>query len=221
MYAMQYAITLPADYDLPHLRERVGAAMHTLDDLPGLGLKAYLFRERGVAGSPVNEYACFYLWNDTGAMADFLFTGSGRFQNIIRAFGRPAVDHWTGIAALPGPAHGTAPRVATRQIRTLGPCPGPVLAPGSAPGPGTAPGFDEDGLALAFLVQREVAELRALAGRAGVHTAALALDPRGWRLVRFVLWQDGVPAEAAGGDRYDVLHVSAPGVAELPDGLGR
>ncbi|WP_433888397.1 DUF4865 family protein [Streptomyces sp. CA-111067] len=209
MYAMQYAMTLPADYDLPHLRERVGAAMHTLDDLPGLGLKAYLFRERGVAGSPVNEYACFYLWDDTRAMADFLFTGSGRFQNIIRAFGRPAVDHWTGIAALPGPARGTAPRMATRQIRTLG------------PGPGPGPGFDDDGLALASLVQRELAELRALAGRAGVHTAALALDPRGWRLVRFVLWQDGVPAEEAGGDRYDMLHVSAPGVAELPDGLGR
>ncbi|GGO10638.1 hypothetical protein GCM10010116_21330 [Microbispora rosea subsp. aerata] len=34
---------------------------HALDDRAGLGLKAYLIRERGVAGSPVNQYAPFYL----------------------------------------------------------------------------------------------------------------------------------------------------------------
>lgn len=61
MYAMQYDIALPAGYDMTIIRERVATRGHALDDRAGLGLKAYLIRERGVAGSPVNQYAPFYL----------------------------------------------------------------------------------------------------------------------------------------------------------------
>ncbi|WP_433190495.1 DUF4865 family protein [Actinoallomurus sp. CA-150999] len=200
MYAMQYAFPLPAGYDMPGLRDRIGLAMHSLDDRAGLGLKAYLFRERGAGGSPVDEYACFYLWNDTGSMADFLVTGSGRFQNIIRFFGRPAVDHWTGIATVAGPARGTAPKAASRRLTVVPP----------------APAADETGLDLATRIEHEVAELRALASRDGVHTAALGLDPRDWRLVRFVLWQDTVPADEDATERYEVVHISTPGLADLP-----
>lgn len=35
-------------------------------------LKAYLIRERGRDGSPVNQYAPFYLWADTDGMGRFL-----------------------------------------------------------------------------------------------------------------------------------------------------
>ncbi len=195
MYAMQYETTLPADYDMRHLRERVAAAMHSLDDRAGLRLKAYLFRDRGVGGSPVNQYACFYLWDDTGAMADFLFTGSGRFQNIIRAFGRPAVDHWTVVAVAAGPARATAPKAASRRL---------VVLPA---------GLDhgDTGLGLAERIEREIDDLNTLSRREGVHTAALAVDPRDWRLVRFVLWADGVPPGEDVTERYEVLHVSTPG----------
>ena len=68
MHAMQYEITLPADYDMTVVRDRVARVGHLLDAWDGLGFKAYLMRERGVDGSPVNQYAPFYLWNTTEGM---------------------------------------------------------------------------------------------------------------------------------------------------------
>ncbi|MCP3804611.1 DUF4865 family protein [Allokutzneria sp. A3M-2-11 16] len=185
MYAKQYEITLPADYDMTIIRRRVADNGHLLDDRAGLGLKAYLIRERGVDGSPVNQYAPFYLWNDTGAMAHFL-VGGGGFQNIVRDFGRPAALHWTGIACHAGPARADFPRVATR---TLTPFPADLEA-----------------------VQREIEEL---SRHENVHTAALAFDPHHWQLMRFVLWKDN---PEPGAERYEVLHLSAPGLKDLPDG---
>lgn len=61
MIAMQYAIALPADYDLGVIRQRVATRGAAMDAFPGLGLKAYGIRERGVRGARVNEYAPFYL----------------------------------------------------------------------------------------------------------------------------------------------------------------
>lgn len=71
MHAMQYEITLPADYDMGIVHERVAARGRLLDAFPGLGLKAYLVRERG-ADSPVNQYAPFYLWVTPEGMNSFL-----------------------------------------------------------------------------------------------------------------------------------------------------
>lgn len=62
MHAMQYEVTLPADYDTGIVRARVARVGHLLDDWAGLGVKAYLLRERGVHGSPVSQYAPLYLW---------------------------------------------------------------------------------------------------------------------------------------------------------------
>jgi hypothetical protein len=199
VYAKQYEITLPADYDMRIIRKRVADGGHVLDDRAGLGLKAYAVRERGVDGSPVNQYAPFYLWNDTGAMAHFL--AGGGFQNIIRDFGRPAVHHWTGVACHAGPARGASPAAASRLLT-------PVPAP---PDPGGT------GLAMARWLDGQVAELAELARRDGVHTAALAVDPHRWQLMRFVLWRDAAP-DTAGAERYRVLHLSAPGLDALPEG---
>lgn len=52
MHAMQYEITLPADYDMGIIHDRVATRGALLDTFPGLGLKAYCVRERGVDGSP-------------------------------------------------------------------------------------------------------------------------------------------------------------------------
>ncbi|MCX5398831.1 DUF4865 family protein [Streptomyces sp. NBC_00102] len=201
MYATQYEITLPADYDMGIIRKRVAVGGPTMDDRAGLGLKAFVIRERGLAGSPVNEYAPFYLWNDTGAMARFL-VGGGGFQNIVRDFGRPAAHHWAGIACHAGPARATAPRSASRRLT-------PIPAD---------PDQRRDGLGPAALIEREVEQLAVLARRGGVHTAALAFDPHSWQLVRFVLWSDAVAPDEEATERYEILHLSAPGLAGLPEG---
>ena len=117
MYAMQYALTLPADYDMGIIRDRVRRNGHALDDRAGLALKAYLIRQRGVDGSQVNQYAPFYLWNSAAAMTHFLIGGGG-FQNIVRDFGRPPVSQWTGIATVRGRAAGE-PLAASRRVTAL------------------------------------------------------------------------------------------------------
>ncbi|MDT0452218.1 DUF4865 family protein [Streptomyces hesseae] len=195
MYAMQYEITLPADYDMTVIRERVATRGHALDDRAGLGLKAYVIRERGVDGSPVNQYAPFYLWDGVGAMSEFL-VGGGGFQGIVADFGRPAVHHWTGIACQPGPARSAIPRAASR-----------LLTPMPA-------GADP-----ATVVADALGELDELAGRAGAHTTALAFDPRHWQLLRFTLWEHSVPpGEDERAERYEVLRLSDPHLPEIPEG---
>lgn len=201
MYAMQYEITLPADYDMEIIRTRVATGGKALDALPGLGLKAYAIRERGNLGSPVNEYAPIYLWNDTGAMARFL-VGGGGFQNIIRDFGRPVARHWTGLACHAGPSRTPTPRYASRRLTPIA----------------TDPDPDATGLGLATEIEQALDDLRQLARHEGVHTAALAIDPHHWQLARFVLWNEAAAAGDTQTDRYEVLHLSAPGIAGLPEG---
>jgi uncharacterized protein DUF4865 len=107
MYAAQYEITLPTDYDMGIIDKRVADFGHLFDDRKGLGLKAYLVGE--------HQYAPFYLWHDTGAMGHFLLGGGG-FQNIVRDFGRPVVRHWTGVAVVAGPARDSTPATASRLL---------------------------------------------------------------------------------------------------------
>ncbi|WP_369182576.1 DUF4865 family protein [Streptomyces sp. Y1] len=188
MHAMQYEITLPADYDMDVIRKRVADKGHLLDAHPGLGLKAYLIRERGRDGSPVNQYAPFYLWRTPEGMNGFLW-GPG-FRGLSADFGRPAVRHWLGA----GVAHGTragAPTGATLET---------VRLPESAD-PAEA-------------VERALAELPA---HPALHTAAVAVDPSRWELLRFALWHGPAPQDAP-GTRYQVLHLSSPELDRLPAG---
>ena len=199
MYASQYELTLPADCEMGIIRKRVADFGHMLDDRAGLGLKAYLIREVGMDGSPVNQYAPFYLWNDPGAMGHFL-VGGGGFQGIIRDFGRPAVHHWAGLATVAGASRSAAPMAASRRLTALPADPDPA------------------GTGLAARIDQEIGELDAFADREGVHTAALAFDPNRWQLLRFVLWDEAVPQHADATERYQVLHLSTPGLADLPRG---
>ncbi|MFF5973233.1 DUF4865 family protein [Streptomyces sp. NPDC012769] len=182
MHAMQYEIALPADYDMEIIRRRVATRGHLLDDFPGLGLKAYLIRERE-DGSPVNQYAPFYLWAAPAGMNAFLW-GPG-FQGIVSDFGRPVVRHWTALAYEEGPATSATPRAATRRRQPL--------PEGAAPGD-----------AVADAVARHARE----AAADGVVASALAVDPRHWELLSFTLW--AAPEPPDGDERFQVLHLSAP-----------
>lgn len=190
MHAMQYEITLPADYDMGIIRTRVATKGHLLDGFPGLGLKAYLIRERE-AGSPVNQYAPFYLWNSPEGMNAFLW-GAG-FQGLADDFGRPEVQHWTGLAYEEGPSSGALPRAAVRLRR---------------PVPADARPADAVGAALE--------ETLRIAVLPGVVATALAVDPRRWELVHFTLWERPEPGTA--GETYEVLHLSAPEAGRLRRG---
>ncbi|WP_327065874.1 DUF4865 family protein [Kitasatospora sp. NBC_01302] len=189
MHAMQYEITLPADYDMDIIRRRVAERGHLLDDFPDLAVKAYLVRERGRAESPVNQYAPFYLWRAVRGMNRFL-RGPG-FQGLSRDFGRPRVRSWLGLAVEDGPARAGEAIAATRLLEPLAPDADPAAE-----------------------IERARAALPT--GLAGVHTTALAVDPDRWELVTFTLWSE--PPGPGHGERYQVLHLSRPELSELPRG---
>jgi len=191
MHAMQYELTLPADYDTGVVRARVARIGHLLDDWEGLGFKTYLLRERGVNGSPVNQYAPFYLWNTVEGMNRFLWGGA--FQGLSDDFGRPAVRQWTGLAYEDGDAVGSPARVAVRRRQ---------LVP--------------EGVELADVMAEAAGEVGRLAGEDGAVLAAAAVDSSRWELVHFSLWEHTEPK--AEGDVFEVLHMSAPGRGALPRG---
>ena len=191
MYAMQYEINLPTDYDMGIIRRRVETLGDRTDDFGGLGIKAYLVQDQA-NGAIVNQYAPFYLWNDSAGMSRFLW-GGGFFSGICKSFGRPAVSHWTGVAARPGPAVDQPALAATKHVQLLPPEVDPA-----------------DPVAAA------VESLATTAGLDGVHNSAIAVDPSRWELVHFTLWS-GEPGIVP-GTRYQVLHLSTPGIKSL---LGR
>ncbi|MEV6755174.1 DUF4865 family protein [Streptomyces sp. NPDC051214] len=199
MHAMQYEITLPADYDMTVIRNRVASKGHLLDNYPGLGTKAYLIRERGVDGSPVNQYAPFYLWNTPAGMNSFLW-GPG-FQGIVDDFGRPEVQHWTGLAFVEGVASnaGSSAKAAIRR-RTRIPA----------------------GTHVGDLAVELVRETGRLARQDGAVYAAAAIDPRTWEAVHFSVWDHASPEGKrhgqGQGDVFQVLHLSAPERHVLPRG---
>lgn len=188
MIAMQYGFTLPADYDMAIIRQRIADKGHLLDDFPRLRFKAYLYAERGEGANPENDnaYAPFYLWQDTEGMNAFL--GSAGFAALARAFGWPSVRTWSVWQAELAADLRAAAR-ATREIVAIG-----------------------DHAPLAEL--REAEALAAQADRvAGALAAVSAFDPTGWTLLRLRLWPDVHGAAARTGVRcYRVGHVSQPGV---------
>ncbi|MEU9453493.1 DUF4865 family protein [Streptomyces sp. NPDC048277] len=191
MHALQYELTLPADYDTGIIRDRVTRVGHLLDDWDGLGLKTYLLRERGVHGSPVNQYAPFYLWNTMEGMNRFLWGGA--FQGLVDDFGRPAARQWSGLAYEEGAATDAPAAFAVRRREPV-----------------------PDGAELSGLMADAVRETRRIAEADGAVLAATAVDTARWELVRFSLWAHGAPK--ADGDVFQVLHMSAPGRDRLPRG---
>lgn len=191
MHAMQYELTLPADYDMDIIRNRATGKGPLLDDFPGLGLKAYLMRERGVDGSPVNQYGPFYLWNTPSGMNSFLW-GPG-FQGLVDDFGRPEVRHWTCLSYEEGVAAGSPAKVAVRARQSV-----------------------PEGVRLSEVTAEAVRETERLASLDGAVCAAAVVDPRHWELVHFSLWDHDAPK--APGEVFQVLYVNTPERDRLPRG---
>ncbi|GGV35306.1 DUF4865 family protein [Streptomyces spectabilis] len=183
MHALQYEITLPADYDMGVIRDRVAAKGHLLDEFPGLGFKAYLMRERGVDGSPVNQYAPFYLWNTAEGMNSFLW-GPG-FQGLTDDFGRPVVQHWMALAHEAGSAVDATPKAAVRHRTPL-----------------------PEGARIADLTTGLLDDAATLSHADGAIGVVVAVDPRHWEAVTFSLWAHEAPEER--GEVFQVLHCSTP-----------
>lgn len=102
MYAMQYQITLPADYDMEIIRERVRRTGHLMDGFAGLEFKAYLMQEKA-KGATRNSYAPFYVWRDLDGLRSFCW-GEPGYSAIVRDFGRQPIQGWTVDQLIDGPA---------------------------------------------------------------------------------------------------------------------
>ncbi|MEW2632893.1 DUF4865 family protein [Streptomyces sp. NPDC048389] len=114
-------------------------------------------------------------------------------QGVVDDFGRPEVQHWTGLAYHEGPSASAPARTAVRRRQRI---PAGVL-----PGP---------------VVEEAPAEVRRLAALDGVVCAALAVDPRRWEPLYATLWEQG--SRGTPGDRYEVLRLSQPERAALRRG---
>jgi len=167
MLAMQYNFTLPADFDMEVIRQRVTAKGPLVEGFPGLGFKAFLYARRGEHG-PENLYAPFYLWDDNEAMNRLL--GGEVFSGVSTAFGWPSVKMWSVIHAIKTPALREA-RYFSREIVPIAPH-----------------------TALDKLQSTETEIVQAAIARDGALTAVTAFEPTTWSLVRARFWGER-PAE--------------------------
>lgn len=196
MIAMQYNFTLPADYDMDIVRQRIASKGHMLDNFPGLVFKAYLHASKSseATASSQNVYAPFYLWNDNEGMNKFL-CGDG-FKAVSHAFGWPVVRQWS-VWHNHVDAQVRSAKFATRQVSPIAPY-----------------------TALGELREHEIEAAKKLSQHDGVLATLTAFDPNEWTLVRFTLWRDAAAAKAAmrvtsspaDVQAYEVGHVSAPEV---------
>jgi hypothetical protein len=185
---MNYQLTLPRNWDMDALRARIPQIGQRFDGLPGLGIKAFLFRRQGEHGSPVNQYAPFYLWTDPDAAAQFLWGGGG-FDGVVDAYGRPAVQTWTATAFVFGPAASGTPNWAVRHVERI-----------------------RDHVSLESLVSESSAKLVEESQRPGIHSSTFGIDPRTWESVTFTL-TTGRPDAQAHEELYEVPYLSTSDVS--------
>lgn len=95
MIIMHYRFTLPADYDMGIIEQRIRLNGARLDGFPGLVAKAYLYACREDGGPNENRYAPIYFWREASAMQRFL--QSPGFATLVRDFGWPIIESWLAL----------------------------------------------------------------------------------------------------------------------------
>ena len=188
MIAKQYPIALPTDYDMNIIRRRVADKGEAFDERPGLLFKAFLISER-IRGAPLNQYAPFYVWNETAALWDFV-AGDG-FDGIVKSFGRPAILTWLPLTV--EIRRGLRRDAVRSALREDMPIPVDVDLP-------------------AFRKAQVEANKSALADDPGIALCLIAANIERWSMVRFTLRYDQPTASPSGAHAYEVLHLSAPGI---------
>jgi hypothetical protein len=182
MIAMQYSLTLPADYDMSIIDRRIRDKGPLLDGFPNLRFKAYLRAVKDDLASHDNLYAPFYVWDKADGASAFL-CGPG-FKAIARDFGWPSVKTWivwqASISSDP-----TKARFATREFVPIEP---------HAP-------LDE-------IQQHESDRAVGDLGHSNILASVVGFEPTTWTRVRFKLW-DTLPETALDTvQAYRVGHVS-------------
>ena len=183
MYAMQYQITLPTDYDMQIIRDRVTQTGHLMDGYPGLEFKAYLIQEK-TKGAPQNAYAPFYVWRDIDGMRQFCW-GEPGYSAIVRDFGRHPIQDWTVHQLVDGPADYTAARSLT--VKTV---PLPT---------NTAPSRCIDGVTAEFLDATTDSTV----------ARVTAVDVTTWTAILVELSTHEADQSSTDVTAYEVLHISA------------
>ncbi len=84
MIGMQYKISLPSDYDMDMIKNRIKENGCKTDGFKDLLFKCYLIQERGIDDFE-NVYSPLYIWRESTGMNKFIF--DGYFDNIIKSFG--------------------------------------------------------------------------------------------------------------------------------------
>lgn len=183
MYAMQYQITLPTDYDMQIIRDRVTRTGHLMDGYHGLEFKAYLIQEKA-RGATHNAYAPFYVWRDIDGMRQFCW-GEPGYSAIVHDFGRHPIQDWTVHQLVAGPADYVAARSLT--IKTV-PLPD-----------GAAPSHCIEGITADFLATTIDSTVARVA----------AVDVTAWAAVLVELSTKEADETSTDVSAYEVLHVSA------------
>ena len=90
MIATQYKITLPSDYDMEIIKNRVKLNGHKTDGFQDLKFKLYLITENKTNSNIQNSYSPLYLWKSNEGLNKFLF--EGYYDNILSSFGWQTVN---------------------------------------------------------------------------------------------------------------------------------
>ena len=185
MLAMQYSFTLPGDYDMAIIDDRIREKGHLIDGFPHLVFKAYLSAKKSstTEAAPENLYAPFYVWDSPDGMNQFI--SSAGFGGLVQSFGWPVVRNWSTLCVEVSDEIKSA-SFATREVITV-------------------PPFTD----IAALRAQEEDLARAAVRDGTVLAQVVALNPQDWTLVRFRLLRsaDAVEPHFA-GDCYDVGYVS-------------
>jgi hypothetical protein len=187
MLAMQYSFTLPADYDMSIIRERIATKGHLMDDFPLLVFKAFLHarRDHGRHHACENLYAPFYLWENAEGMNRFL--SSSGFDALTASFGWPSIKTWSIWASRLLPTHVGAV-CATREIVQIHPH-----------------------TVLSDLQNAETERVWVDVENGGALGAIVGFEPNTWTLVRFRLWLKYQESfDQANVQFYEVGHMSIP-----------
>jgi hypothetical protein len=192
MIIKHYAATLPADYDMAIIRQRVADKGPAFDHLPGLGVKIFLIREKGCFGAASNQYAPVYLWPEIEPIWNFV-AGDG-FAGIVDSFGWIPIHTWLGLA------FARDERGTWIDLRSV-----------SREDEQIMPGTD-----LKALRQHEIQQARwAVNATPDLFACAIGVDTESWSLVRFKYWSCGQGDLPAGTNSYEALHISAPQADKL------